>query len=78
MVAGAPVNEILVARMARKNLLLCLMAVFFIGNTVSVFSGSYYQLIGARFLTGLPHGAFFGVASLVAASLVTPESVAGR
>lgn len=73
VVVGAPVIAVLAARMARKNLLLCLMVVFFIGNTASAFSGSYYQLIGARFLTGLPHGAFFGVASLVAASLVTPE-----
>lgn len=73
VVVGAPVIAVLAARMARKKLLLGLMAIFFIGNTVSAFSGSYYQLIGARFLTGLPHGAFFGVASLVAASLVTSE-----
>lgn len=73
VVMGAPVIAVLAARMARKSLLLILMALFSIGNVVSAMADSYHGLIVARFLTGLPHGAYFGVASLVAASLVPIE-----
>ncbi|WP_410014541.1 MFS transporter [Sodalis sp. C49] len=70
VVVGAPVIAVLAARMSRKYLLLALMAVFFAGNAASALAPGYYSLVIARFLTGLPHGAYFGVASLVAASLV--------
>ncbi|MEF3107733.1 MFS transporter [Raoultella sp. WB_B2P2-3] len=70
VVVGAPVIAVLAARMSRKYLLLALMAVFFVGNTGSALAASYHSLVIARFLTGLPHGAYFGVASLVATSLV--------
>jgi DHA1 family inner membrane transport protein len=59
--------------MPRKRLLLWLMAGFAAANVASALAGSYGLLMAARFLSGLPHGAFFGVASLVAASLVVPE-----
>ncbi|WP_288500965.1 MFS transporter [uncultured Erwinia sp.] len=77
VVVGAPVIAVIAARMVRKHLLLALMALFFIGNVGSALVGSYHGLIIARFLTGLPHGAYFGVASLVAASLV-PAGKRGR
>ena len=73
VVVGAPFIAVLAARMARKSLLLILMALFSIGNVASAMADSYHGLLIARFLTGLPHGAYFGVASLVAASLVPIE-----
>lgn len=73
VVVGAPLIALMAARMARKHLVLSLMALFFLGNTGSALVTSYHGLIIARFLTGLPHGAYFGVASLIAASLVTEE-----
>jgi MFS transporter, DHA1 family, inner membrane transport protein len=73
VVVGAPIIAVAAARMARKYLLITLMSVFALGNLVSGMVDSYHSLIIARFFTGLPHGAYFGVASLVAASLVPPN-----
>ncbi|MCW2687799.1 MAG: transporter [Mycobacterium sp.] len=72
VVIGAPVIAALSARVPRKTLLLVLMAVFTIGNAATVFAPTYGVLVAARFLSGLPHGAFFGVAALVAARLLGP------
>ena len=70
VVIGAPLIARLAARMNRKTLLLALMAVFTLGNLASVLAPSYGTLMAARFVAGLPHGAFFGVAALVAAHLM--------
>lgn len=70
VVVGAPIIAVLSARLPRKLLLIALMAVFGIANCLSAISPSYGWLIGFRFLSGLPHGAYFGVAALLAASLV--------
>ena len=70
VVVGAPLIAIASTRLSRRNLLLLLMAVFALGNFVSACAPSLAGLIAIRFLTGLPHGAYFGVAALVAASLV--------
>ncbi|HEV7148288.1 MAG TPA: MFS transporter [Pedococcus sp.] len=70
VVVGAPVLATLGSRMPRKQLLLWLMGAFAVGNVLSALAGSYGLLMAARFLSGLPHGAFFGVGSLVAASVV--------
>jgi MFS transporter, DHA1 family, inner membrane transport protein len=53
--------------------LLGLMAAFLTGNVLSALAPGYLSLLLARFASGLPHGAYFGVASLVAASLVAPH-----
>ena len=74
VVVGAPLIAALTARMPRKTLLLGLMAVFTLGNLASVFAPSYGTLMVARFVAGLPHGAFFGVAALVAAHLMGPQN----
>lgn len=73
VVVGAPVIAVLAARVARRTLLIALMAVFAIGNGLSALAPSYETLLTVRFLAGLPHGAYFGVAALVAASLVPPN-----
>lgn len=71
VVVGAPLLAILGAAMTRRNMILLLMSVFIIGNIASAFVPDYFSLLFIRFLTGLPHGAYFGIAGLVAASIVT-------
>jgi DHA1 family inner membrane transport protein len=73
VVFGAPVITVLAARVARKPLLLVLMSVFALGNALSALAPSYGWLMLFRFLSGVPHGAYFGLASLVAASVVAPS-----
>ena len=72
VVVGAPLLTVIGARLRRKTLLLLLMALFTVGNVAAAFSPSLHVLIAARFLAGIPHGAYFGVASLVAARLAGP------
>ena len=69
VVVGAPLIAVAATRLSRRNLLLILMTLFAIGNLASSAAPSLASLIVVRFLTGLPHGAYFGVAALVAASL---------
>jgi DHA1 family inner membrane transport protein len=73
VVVGAPLIAIGAARWPRHRLLLALMACFVVGNLASALAPGHGALIAIRFLAGLPHGAYFGVASLVAASLVPPS-----
>lgn len=77
VVVGAPLLAVLGARAPRRRLLLWLMAAYAAGNVLSAASLSMEMLTVARFLDGLPHGAYFGVASLVAADLARPDR-AGR
>ncbi len=72
VVVGAPLIAVRFARYPRKGLLMALMGLFTIGNAASALAPGYATMLGARFVTGLPHGAFFGLAALVAASLVKP------
>jgi len=73
VVVGAPLIAILSARMARRTLLIVLMSVFAIANGLSALAPTYHWMLLFRFLSGLPHGAYFGIAALVAASLVPVE-----
>jgi len=73
VVVGAPVIAVLAARLPRRMLLLVLMTAFAAGNIASALAFDYHWLVVLRFLTGLPHGAYFGVASLVAADMVQPN-----
>lgn len=73
VVVGAPLLAILGARMRRRPLLLTLMALYAVGNLASALSPSYPAMLLFRFIAGLPHGAYFGVAALVAASISPPE-----
>ncbi|MDT5248351.1 MAG: transporter, family, inner rane transport protein, partial [Mycobacterium sp.] len=74
VVVGAPLIASLTARMERKKLLLGLMVVFTVSNLASMFAPTYGTLMAARFVAGLPHGAFFGIAALVAAHLMGPQN----
>jgi DHA1 family inner membrane transport protein len=72
VVVGGPVLAGLGAKLPRRRLLVGLMVAYAAGNLLSAMATSYPTLMGARFLTGLPHGAYFGVAGLVAADLAPP------
>jgi MFS transporter, DHA1 family, inner membrane transport protein len=73
VVVGAPLIAVFGARLPRRELLVGLMLVFLLGNAASALATSFTLLTLARFFAGLPHGAYFGVASLVAAGLVTAD-----
>ncbi|ARM87641.1 major facilitator superfamily protein [Rhizobium sp. CIAT894] len=70
VVIGAPVIAVLAAKMARRTLLLTLMLIFAAGNILSAMAPTFESFTLLRFVSGLPHGAYFGVAALVAASMV--------
>lgn len=72
VVVGAPTIAALAARFPRKQLLLVLVAAFTVGTVLSAVLPSFGFVLAARFIAGLPHGAYFGVAALVAASLMGP------
>ncbi len=69
VVIGAPIIAVLAARMTRRTLLLGLMGLFAAGNILSALAPDFLSFTVLRFITGLPHGAYFGVAALVAASM---------
>lgn len=73
VVVGAPLLAAATARMARRTVLIALMALFVAGNALSAFAPDHTWLLAARFLSGLPHGAFFGVGAVVATTMVAPE-----
>lgn len=70
VVVGAPVLAVLGAKLPRRTLLIALMGLFAVGNGLSALAPNYHWMLIFRFLSGLPHGAYFGIASLVASSLV--------
>lgn len=70
---GAPILTLATRRLPRKTTLLVLMAIFTLGNVLAAIAPTYGILMGARLVTALAHGTFFGVGSLVAVSLVAPE-----
>ncbi|MFK8257395.1 MFS transporter [Erwinia sp. AnSW2-5] len=72
VVVGAPAIAALGARMPRKTLLLMLLVIAMIGYAFSAATWSYPSMLVARFISGLPHGAWYGVSALVAASMVPP------
>ena len=73
VVLGAPLIAVLAARIARRTLLIGLMLLFALANGLTGLAPSYHWMLVLRFISGLPHGAYFGVAMLVAASLVPTE-----
>ena len=74
---GAPLMTLTTGRVPRRTLLIGLAAIFTVGNLLSAISTDYSMLLIARVITSLNHGAFFGVGSIVAASLVAPNRQAG-
>ncbi|MFV9485042.1 MFS transporter [Christiangramia sp. ASW11-125] len=72
VVVGAPLLTIFGNKWPPQKTLLGLMLWFTIFNTLSAFADSYELLMLARFLSGLPHGAFFGIGAVVAGKLARP------
>ena len=73
---GAPVLTALTGRVPRKTLLVALMLAFTAGNLVAWLAPGYSALIIARLLTGLTHGVFFSIGSIIATSVVPKEKAA--
>lgn len=73
VVVGAPLIAVLGAKLPRKGMLIGLMLAVALGNGLSAMAQDKTLLLIARFVAGLPHGAFFGIAAVVAATLVAPE-----
>ena len=72
VVVGAPTIAAAAARWPRKQLLLALLAAFTLATIASALLPSFGLVLVARFVAALPHGAYFGIASLVAAELMGP------
>lgn len=73
---GAPVITLAFSRFGKRTALMLLMGIFTIGNLLSALSPDYWTLLAARLVTSLNHGAFFGLGSIVAASVVPKEKQA--
>ncbi|MEU0055405.1 MFS transporter [Streptomyces sp. NPDC006334] len=73
VVVGAPLLAAATARMSRRTVLMSLMGLFVVGNALSALAPDHHWLLAARLLSGLPHGAFFGVGAVVATGMVAPE-----
>ncbi|MGR2753203.1 MFS transporter [Agromyces arachidis] len=72
VVVGAPTIAAAAARWPRKRLLLVLLTAFTAGTAASALLPTFELVVLARFVAALPHGAYFGIASLVAATLMGP------
>ncbi len=72
VVLGGPVVTILAAKLNRKKLLLVLMALFVAANVLSASATGLDFFMFARFLSGIPQGAYFGAAAVVASYIVGP------
>lgn len=70
---GAPVLALLTSRMPRKLALLLLMSIFVVGNVFCALAPDYQALMIARVITSFAHGSFFGIGSVVAASMVAQD-----
>jgi DHA1 family inner membrane transport protein len=73
VVVGAPLLTGAAARLPRKGLLITIALTLAVGNVASALMPGFTSLLVLRFLTGLPHGTYFGVASVAASKLVAPQ-----
>ncbi len=74
---GAIALTAAVTRLPRKHVLLGLMVLFVVGNLLSAVAATYEVMLAGRVVAALCHGAFFGIGSVVAASMVEPAKRAG-
>ncbi|UXP31153.1 MFS transporter [Reichenbachiella agarivorans] len=72
VVIGAPLFSAIGGRWPSNVVLMLLMGWFAVFNTLSSFANSYETLLVARFLSGMPHGAFFGIGAVVAGQICRP------
>ncbi|MFI1994064.1 MFS transporter [Actinoplanes sp. NPDC020271] len=76
VVVGAPLIAALSARMPRRRLVLALLVLFTAGTVASALAPTFGLVLVARFVAALPHGAYFGAAGLLAATLMGPGNEA--
>lgn len=76
VVIGGPFMARITQKLSPKKTLLFLMVWFTVFNTLSSFSGSYWVMMFFRFLSGMPHGAFFGIGAVVSGYLAKPGKAA--
>lgn len=74
--AGAPLLVLIARTRPLKQILLGLAALIALGNLCTAFAPEYWSMLATRFISGLPHGAFFGVGSIVADKLSDRGKVA--
>ncbi|MCO5951143.1 MFS transporter [Mucilaginibacter flavidus] len=72
VVIGAPIMVGLAGHYPPKKVLIGLMLMVFVFNGLFAVTPNYALLLTARFLAGLPHGAFFGIGAVVASRLAAP------
>jgi len=72
VVVGAPVVTLAAARLNRRTLLLALVGLFVVGNLLSAMATNLPMLVAARFIAGLPQGAYFGAGAMVATYILGP------
>lgn len=70
VVIGAPLLAVATAKLPRKAVLIGLMFFYALANIASAFFSDFGILVTLRFISGLPHGVYFGLATMVAASMV--------
>ena len=73
---GAPIMTLWFGHFPRRKALIILMAIFTLGNIFAAIAPNYWGLMGARIFTSLNHGAFFGIGSIVAISVVPKDKQA--
>ena len=72
VVVGAPVIAALTGKLPRRRLIILLIGFLLVGNLLTALAPNYGVLLAARFIAGLPHGAYFSVANLAAVSMAPP------
>ena len=60
---------ILLRTLKLKTILLILILVHIAGNVLTAFAPTFETMLASRFIAGLPHGAYFGVGSIIAQRL---------
>lgn len=73
VVVGAPTLAVLLSNWPRRRTLIFLMAIYLAANAVIMLTPNFHVMLIARFVAGLPHGAFFGIGALLVSGLVEKE-----
>ncbi len=73
VMVGGPLITVFGANLRRKTLLLMIVGLFVAGNAAALAASSFGFFAAARFVAGLPHGAYFGVAVAIGVAMVRPD-----
>ncbi|KAF1027184.1 MAG: Inner membrane transport protein YdhP [Acinetobacter bereziniae] len=73
---GAPIMTLWFGHFSRRKALILAMSIFTVGNILAAIAPNYWGLMGARIITSLNHGVFFGIGSIVATSVVPKDKQA--